>query len=374
MKDSTELYKIQNGEKTILINDFFINKINFLNFDEDDIDIKILEHFSRPSLNEGIVKQLHNLGVKLEENNSKAILKEIKSRYEKIIGGDFPKTIREWIINGTPPSTVNKKNNFNLCILLEMNIEELSQFFLKYFLTIPFNFKSRIDSIYYYGIKNKKSYSEIAHLIELSKDYNLQDNSNTKTEEILQNNSYFKNDEEFLKYLKYHCYSSEQMFHTARNIIAENIKYLKETLPINSNVGICENITGYKYKETPKKSRKELCKEYLRCFPTDQTLADIVEGKKESYLTLRKTLIILYFYRYYTDFFNNCINKEIDINSKIMKSVFYDFEADLNSILNKCGLSSLYFRNPFDQIIHICALTEDPILSFHQFNTCCINE
>ena len=96
--------------------------------------------------------------------------------YSKEIGLDingkdksYIEVVKGWIKDTDPTSTQarkNKRNIYALCMALDMGIDEIKSFCLKYFLTIPFNFRDRTDVTFFYGINNGKSIVDIFELLD----------------------------------------------------------------------------------------------------------------------------------------------------------------------------------------------------------------
>lgn len=117
---------------------------------------------------EGIVERLIQLGVQITCEDKKIIIKELNNRYIAMgIEDGVPRAVKNWI-SGTPVNPAYRENLYNLCIALEMNTEQVRAFFLKRYMTIPFNYKDRIDATYFYGISHGLPYLEILKLLNES--------------------------------------------------------------------------------------------------------------------------------------------------------------------------------------------------------------
>ena len=124
---------------------------------------------------EGIVERLIQMGVQVTCEDKKVIIKELNKRYIAMgIEEGVPRAVKNWI-SGTPVNPAYRENLYNLCIALGMNTEQVRVFFLKNYMTIPFNYKDRIDAIYFYGISHELPYCEILKLLnenEIDEDSN----------------------------------------------------------------------------------------------------------------------------------------------------------------------------------------------------------
>ena len=105
-----------------------------------------------------------------------------------------------------------------------------------------------------------------------------------------------------------------------------------------------ENV--YKYSISDKTASKfpRLIKEN---FPQRQQFENISK-RKASTGVVRKTLIMLYFYEFFTQaYFDNPNSMSLDL--------FDEFIDEMNTMLEMCGYVQLYWRNPFDWMIGYCA-------------------
>lgn len=330
---------------------------------------KALELDSQPMFLEGLAKRLTELGVVCTKADTDIMLSEVKRRFRQLLGKDCPKAVCNWV-KGTPPGVTNRCNNYDLCYALEMDLKQVSVFFQKYFLTIPFNVKSREDAVYFYCFAHKKPYTEAVRFLADSKGFVPQENAHTATSRIAQTLLETDDDEKFLEYLSAHCYNNEQQFQLARKLINEDIGYIKNTLandPTNDvhrgreNSSVIAELLGYKYQLTDRKKQgKSLPKHFTGSLINDETLGRIIRGEKASYETLRKALMLCRFYRFYSEAQNT--------DDNTIKSNLMDFYDELNTKLGECGFARLYERHPFDCLLLYCANSEDPILSMHLLN------
>lgn len=350
-------------------------------FDIDEMDIEELSYeldlVEKQYFLEGVVNRLKQLGVECAVEDTEVILSEVRDRFKKRLGVPLyekHKAIEQWIKGIAVPSVKTRKTNFDLCYALEMNLEETKEFFLKSYLSIPFNMKNRTDAVFFYCLLRNRPYEIIKSMLEESKAYENNRKSMTETRMIGEQVASIEDDEEFMKYLSSHCYSEEQQYHISRNLIKEIIaKYTvkekveeeteeKKKKKIKNFAKLYLKITGINYQSTVSveklKKGKQLPKEFMESFPTDRTLWDIdMNNKKETYETLRKTLIILCFY----DFYQKASNVGGSEN-------FNDFCSEIDDKLWKCGFAPLYPRHPFDAIMMACAVSKEPLNKFKEVN------
>lgn len=337
---------------------------NVDDFDFEDIQVAC-EWEERPIFMEGVVKRLNQLGIECSINNdSDLILSEVRKRFKSKLGFRCPKPVENWIKGIAVPGVTKRKNHYDLCYALEMNLLETAEFFCKHYLTVPFNYKDRTDAVYFYCLYHERSYETIQKMLQNSLAFEEGNMSHKETIEIREEILEIDNDEVFMDYLASNCYSEEQQYQVARAKILDLLNNHDNTGASN----LYMRITSVDYQSdvtlAQAKRLKNLPREFLESFPTNHTFGDIRNGKKEKYETLRKTLIILYFYDYYSK-----AQKADNSPSEIkIKEWWEDFYEALNSELSECCFSMLYERHPFDRIMLFCATTENPLDTFKMIN------
>ena len=316
----------------------------------------------RPDFFMGVREQLCKLGTYVDRSDPEQMLREVKMRYLARTGEICPRTIQEWF-RGTAPGGTNRKNNYLLCYALEMNLQETAEFFRKYYLTVPFCCKDRIDAVFFYCLSHDRPYEVMKDMLDTAKQFETQPESGTKTAQIAGFIADTEDDKQFLAYMSRHCYDKRRQYQSSRKRICA----LLERHKTSSVAELHQNVMGFHYQDailTKQKRRYDLPEEFLRSLPTDRTFIDIQKGKQETYETLRKTLIILLFY----DFYMEAQQAEIDPENSQIRENLLDFYEGTNEILKECGLVPLYVRHPFDKLILRCAASKYPLETFYGLN------
>ena len=314
---------------------------------------------------EGVCRRLNELG-----GDTAAMLECVKKRYRSVLGTACPRTVVEWM-RGTTPGTVNRRNNYELCMALEMNYEETADFFRRSFLSLPFIAKSRVDAVFMYILYHGRSYADAARLLAASEGYELQDTAHTATSQIMRRIIETEDDEAFLTYLRAHCYGSAQQFLLAKEKIAVETELVKKSIRENASQTIAspdrlnsmtiEALLGYRYQLMDRaEKRPVLPKRFTESLPNDVTLGQILGGKGVSYELLRKTLLLLHFYNFYS--------RAENIDPRTIGGNLMDFYDEADELLEACGFARLYMRHPFDCLLLYCANSYDPILTMHYLN------
>lgn len=366
---------------------------------------------------EGVVERLNQLDVQVTCEDKKEIVKEINSRYINMgIGEGVPRTVRNWI-SGTPVNPAYRENLYNLCMALEMNTEQVKAFFLKNYMTIPFNFKDRVDAIYYYGISRSLSYVEILQLLSEFKDDEDRNSDCFENTRLIGNYIMEIDDiEVFREYLRYNSYGRKKQYETAANAIVdlavENAGYaekerslslrdglrrkkeskhgdlLSEPIILKENKAVNYKallfvIYGYDNQEryANKKAKMSKCeylpKAFRENFPNDQEFSRIV-NREASPDVYRKALMIMKFYNFFcssmleymygTDKPEEKDKKTwddyLERDDEDITADWEDFRDETGLLLSQCGFEQMYARNPFDWLMLYCAKSTDPMQTF----------
>lgn len=359
--------EIENGEATELV----IDKYYDIFEDEESCSkeeiLKLAKDIEQRGIfNEGVAKKLN-----CDSTDKDYILSELKRRFNEKLDikfSDFPKTIQRWISDGKITNNTNRKNNYDVCYALDMDLKETYTFFVKYYLTIPFNFKDKLDAINFYCISKGKPYKTVKYMIDKAMTFqNRTEISDTETEQTLYIGNKIReieDDEEFIEFLSNNCYSAEQQYMRTKKKIKELVNKImaSNSNTINSIAELEINVMGQRYQasQIDKNVKEILPRMFYESLPQQGIWGDILKGnKKETQETLRKCLIILDFYDYYTNI-ESCEMKVSDY--------YREFESEISGILSNCGLTPLYVRNPFDLLIMYCAAHEDAISEFQEIN------
>lgn len=341
-----------------------INDVNYAN---------TLQNISYKSVRQGIVSRLKDLGIQFDEHDANAIRKVLLNLY-KSHGMDTEsvrKVIKNWIEHGAvSDKRDNRVNMYNLCFVLGLDIKQTEDFFDKRFFTIAFNYKDGTDAVYYYCIKNNKSYDDVEAFLAIVKNNNISTGANGNTTYIKRQIDEINDDEEFIEYLKLNCFSEEMQMQSARRIIHK----LYDDLECNSVSSFLESLYGYNIQSTARYSAKEhgksigiskgkLPKSFTKSLPNDTQMGNVLNGQKASYETLRKTIILLIFYSFYI---SHESMEASNYTTKIIEADLEDFIKETDVKLVEAGYKPMYVKHPFDWIILFCAYTPNPLATFRE--------
>lgn len=352
-------FKIAHGEQTELVFDEFCYGDPFEV--EDSICIADIETAialnDRPFFLEGVIRRFNDMGLHFELSNADPLIEEIKKRYKSRMGKACPRTVIEWF-RGTPPGVTNRRNNYELCYAMEMNLHETAEFFQKCFLTIPFNYKDATDAVFFYCLLNNREYSIICSFLKAVDEMNESATNETATQMLARNILSISDDATFLEYLEKHCYSDAQQYKTAKRKITE----LVEEHRVGSLADLHTDLVGFKYQSIKKEkwiNTHKLPRRFTESLPMDGSFDRIIKGESVTYEVLRKALIIMLLY----DSFAEIPATE---DPDVIDARMHDFFDETNAELAQCGFAQLYPRHPFDWLIMFCANSSNPMESFRQ--------
>lgn len=95
----------------------------------------------------------------------------------------------------------------------------------------------------------------------------------------------------------------------------------------------------------------------MKEFPDDHSFANYEKDPSiiDKGMTIRKAIVLMYFFSYAYEFSIALSSKGSDVSSKKFKKMGFDeFIDDLNEILKNCNLPPLYYANQFDWLILRC--------------------
>lgn len=343
-------------------------------------DIEDAKHFLT-----GVVDYLNNNGSELETDDTQGLVEEVFRRYtEKAIPltQSLRKTLRNWL-SGIKPSQdqAYRHNCYNFCFALGMDLETAAEFLFKHFQIMPFNFKSRVDAVYFYCFLRKRDYATVAALLERVKTFAPVNDDAVFTSEIGRNILEIDDDEEFVRYLETQCFDQEHQSMTARKralaLIDENKEIIRNTIgePDRKipDSKLLAYISGYNNqvgcRDNKGLSKGMLPTEFTKAFPNGTEISKIRKGDKVSDDSLRKLLILLNFFNYYGR--QTLAEKRQEIRAwrllsepekqERVEDCREEFCAETNTLLAECGYVQLYPRNLFDWHFLCCANSADPI-------------
>ena len=366
---------IDNNEKTCLVENSFFNydfENNELPGKEDMEEIDCVATFFEYVYNHAV-----HCGYSSDADDTRALVSYVFEKCKAANINISRQTIVNWLTKGLPANTASGRENvYRLCFALEMNSQQVQEFFLKAYLERPFNYKDIHEAVYFFCLNNGRTYCDAQRIIAAIGSSQVKENlyADNITAQIGERLNEITAENELLRYITENYSGFAFQNQSATDRIEQLVKSCKKVAPqehaINYNNDkritvdnideLLDVIYGYSarstidskpiYKKSISKSNfPDLIK---RNWPQREQFAQILEKKNASYDVIRRALIMLTFY----DFAANAT-----VNHALEYGIFDEFVDEMNTVLADCGYVQLYWRNPFDWMIGYCAMSPNPL-------------
>lgn len=301
-------------------------------------------------------------------------------------------TLRNWFDKGTSRKKGDdtRRHMFALAFSLRLSVDDTKKLFHKIFLDRAFNYRSEKEVIYYFCLKNNKTWADAKRMIAEVESMTIDTSDHTQlTNVIVQNVDVMSDEKVLLAYIRENGHNFEKNSVTAKEKFSYYLEQAKKLAKeevnairkdeedmlvdeygnekrgkksysgkwINrfSNNFLYEIITGIgvecdKGTKTVFKNA-ELPKEIKQRFPEAITFGK-EDMTSEEY---RKAIVLLF--SYYVWYKAEYIQRDYG---------FDDYYYELDDLLDKCNLPNLYFGNPFDWLFLFCSQDESPLYIFRE--------
>lgn len=390
------------------------------NFNSAADYLAFAEHFR--SFPEGLTILLQKSGYS-GEDTIKSKTQFLYNKFQRISYEIHKRTIQKWFSGKTRPNyrQEDRERIFALCFALNLSIQDVNWFFSHVVFDRSFNCRCSNEAIYYYCFLNHLSYSHASKLIDEFKTFSpthpmRKITKTTSTKSIMNDIRDISCDEELMEYLSNNTYNLSLNNQTARNYInklldrikgkdsdkqvIKSIKsgmrnpqlkeqiqqcgyvvqeYIKFYMDNNSFIDIDISSINFMLSiilnpisnKTPFSKNKNLVKAIQLNFPNKQKFSQILSSTKNpgspSYDSIRKILILLYFYSYwFSNQYCDLANREKDFDA-------YDTYVDqTNDLLESCGFDELYYGNPYDWLFLYASRADIPLDTFRGIVDICL--
>lgn len=284
-------------------------------------------------------------------------------------------TLKNWFEGDKRPKKgeADREHMFALSFALNFTTEETAELFHKVYLDRAFDFRNEKELVYYFCISNNKSWFDAQAIIGSIEHLEGSDDKTVYTSVIKKDVDTFTDEAQLLTYVKNHRHNLEQSNKTAKEHLARLLAEAKDfaiseaELPQNQEIysgkwkkedTVSNNFLYEVITEISPSSAKgtttvfknaRLPKEIKNRFPEATSFAE----KEPTYESIRKMIILLFSYAFWYQV--QWKNVQIDID---------DYTEQLNALLNECGISLLYYGNPFDWFFLYCTVSERPLDTF----------
>ena len=301
-------------------------------------------------------------------------------------------TLRNWFDKDKRPKKGedSRFSMFALAFALRLSVEETKELFHKIFLDRAFNYRNEKEVIYYFCLKNNKTWADVKRMIAEVENMTIETSDHTQLTNVIATNVDTMSDEKvLLEYIRENGHSFEKNSVTAKEkfsyFLEQAKKYAKEEVEksrenedeyyIDENnkkkklkqsysgkwikkfsndllyeIITRKNVVGKRGTKTVFKNA-ELPKEIKQRFPEAITFGK-EDMTSEEY---RKAIVLLF--SYYVWYKAEYIQRDYG---------FDDYYYELDDLLDKCNLPNLYFGNPFDWLFLFCSQDESPLYIFRE--------
>ena len=306
-------------------------------------------------------------------------------------------TFKGWFDGSRPDKkSENREKLFALSFALGLNIDEVKYLFHKVYLDRAFDYRNYKEAVYYYCIANGYRFNRAKEIIiSIEKNEDKVSIEKKHTNSISREIEAVKNDEDLINWIckrwsnfQYNNETAIQSFKTlfknAKDAITQEYHDYKDSFDKPSHIS--EKSTAFIYyiifnrfpdKNADKKFNSvfekgtNIHKEIKNNFPDINTFCEM-ERKFNSvscdknYDELRKNIILLKFYTFFRNVLNELyklygLNNDSDEYNIKLNEYCEIFLAEINDLLNDCGMCELYEANPYDLLFLTCMRTENPI-------------
>lgn len=299
-------------------------------------------------------------------------------------------TLRNWFDKDKRPKKGedSRFSMFALAFALRLSVEETEDLFHKIFLDRAFNYRNEKEVIYYFCLKNNKTWADVKRMIAEVENMTIDVSDHTQLTNVIVDNINAMSDENtLLEYIRENGHNFEKNSVTAKEkfsyYLEQAKKLAKEEVStirkgeedmlvdeygnekrgkksysgkwINSfsNNFLYEIITGVGVEgDTGTKTvfkNATLPKEIKQRFPEAITFGK-EDMKSEEY---RKVIVLLFSYCFWYKVQYLSIDFDYD-----------DYIEELDHILFSCNFSKLYPGNPFDWLFLFCSQDDCPLAMF----------
>lgn len=296
-------------------------------------------------------------------------------------------TLKYWFEGDKRPKKgeVDRNRMFALSFALNFTADETAELFHKVYLDRAFDFRNERELVYYFCISNDKSWDDAQRIINSIKPVESFDDKTIYTSVIKGDADAFSDESQLVAYIENHKHNFELNNKTAKEKMiglvnkAKTFTVCEAQLPQNQEVyegkwrtedTVSNNFMFEVITEVSPSSKKgtttiftdaRLPKEIKNRFPEVTFFAE----KEPTYESIRKMIILLFSYEFWVRVQWGDITQTPAKKYNLDESEIFDgYTAQLNSLLNECGFSPLYYGNPYDWMFLYCTLSNTPLDSF----------
>ena len=404
-----------NSRNYTIFNVKSILDFNDLDYTEDAMEfLKNPDNFR--SFAEGLTELLKRKGYPKSLDHACEMADYLYQKLKGIGSLTTYETVESWFLGTHQPKIEfgYRRQIYEICFAMQLSLNETKWFFQHVYYDRAFNCHTVEESVFYFALKKSLSYPQALQIINIvagTPAPSFADSEPNYTQFIQQQLSDLKSTDELIAFLVHNKNNFEQwnqsafqklqaLFHELipspdgkkeidnmkRTIIRKNSVYhvipplaekshwgliMQEFFSQISSVEDLDQINKknicsitfvlerilYTSAGLPKKKTQL---PYVVCnnFPSKKTMSDVLSQSKmerlKSYDSIRKMIILLYFYNYWVRVKLHYIDYE-------PAQLYEIFKDETNSILYQCGYEELYAGNPYDWLFLCAAQAKDPL-------------
>lgn len=310
-----------------------------------------------------------------------------------------PNTLKDWFKKDVRPrkGETSRQSMFALAFALQLKPQETADLFHKVYLDRAFDFRNPHEIVYYFCLHHKKSWEDAQRIISCIAIANPESEDQTIATVQIKTAVLSMSDEKTLvEYINSHGHNLAQTSTRAKSCLAELIRTAAETVELETSLEARrkwaadnnlktkelaeENSLLNRYKKCDSDSNNHIyeiiteqrvhCKEWrgTKTLFSNARLPDEIRKrfpeavtfskKDRTYEEQRKLIILLASYIHWF--------KASDPAKYSFESTpnFDDYVDWIDGYLIDCGLSPMYYGNPYDWLFMWCTLSENPLNRF----------
>lgn len=282
-------------------------------------------------------------------------------------------TLKDWFNGNKRPKKgeTERKKMFAFAFALKLTPEETKNLFHKVYLDRAFNKRNYKELIYYHCLDKGYKFAYAEKLIErVALEKTSATDQTLYTAVLSAETEMIQNTDDLLTYIQNHQHNyslnnlsaKEELLHQKELALGRAQKEAEEDSDLKIYSGrdtssdsflyyviTGQSVAGKAGTVTLSFKNSTLPKDIKNNFPQSGSFSN----KVDSYEELRKSIVLLFSYWYWR---KAQIQKETDY--------YDDYIDELNNVLEKAGLSPLYYGNPYDWMFLYCTNADRPLDTF----------
>lgn len=382
-----------------------------LSIDDDDFEDKLKEIAKQfRGFDDALTEFIVEHGYTGPSSDVIAKAQFLRDRF-KAEGIKLPRDLKKWFV---PVKKLDRDTLYQVCFAFGLTVSETEDFFRRIYCARAFDCHTVKEAVYYYCIKNNRSYAEASQIIEqIPKPQNVktlpEGDAVLYTQTIVHQLDEISDPEKLIQYItsnidsfSYNNATASKYVQTLWNDISKpdgkaakeagrkrwmvNYEFYGEEDAADKRVLVSEDTSTWTILSQilglTKGTEKEYATKYDRsllsafdkntlmplkaayCFPSRQNIEKIVRGELVGdHEVMRKLLILLKFYDFWADIDNTSPHAQGDEKHPDAERCLYE----IDKWLADAGYPVLYAGNPYDWAFMWSLNSDDPLEAFRTY-------